>query len=131
MYLAAMHTVCREMLALIGTLHLIEQVQTRGWPDLPDDHFTGDVMVTAASGVPPGEIKLYLAPVDTPMPESLDIDLEAPGWKNAVNDSFRCVRNSKARRRSQNPLPRKALLRHNWARHAAPCRPATMSCTAV
>lgn len=87
MYLAAMHTVCREMLAVIGTLHLIEQLHTRGWLDLPEDLFTGDVTVTAASWVPPGEIKLYLAPVDTPLPESLDIDLEAAGWNNTVDES--------------------------------------------
>jgi hypothetical protein len=85
-YLAAMHTVCREMLAVIGTLHLIEQLQARGWLDLPDDVFTGEVTVSATSWVPPGELKMFVAPVDTPMPESLDIDLEAAGWKNAVDE---------------------------------------------
>lgn len=88
MYLAAMHTVCREMLAVIGTLHLIEQLQTRGWLDLPEEIFTGEVTITATSWVPPGEIKLYVAPVDTPMPDSLDIDLEATGWKNAIDEFF-------------------------------------------
>ncbi|WP_104140030.1 hypothetical protein [Arthrobacter sp. ZGTC131] len=86
MYLAAMHTVSREMLAVIGTLHLIEQLQTRAWLDLPEDIFTGEVTVTASSWVPPGEIKLYVAPVDTPMPENLGIDLEAAGWKDAVDE---------------------------------------------
>jgi hypothetical protein len=27
-----------------------------------------------------------VAPVDTPMPERLNIDLEAAGWKNAVDE---------------------------------------------
>ncbi|WP_150109976.1 hypothetical protein [Crystallibacter crystallopoietes] len=86
MFLAAMRTVCSEMLAVIETLHLIEKLQVRGWLDLPETIFTEEVTVKATSWVQPGKISLYVADPSVPLPDSLDIDLEAAGWRNAVDE---------------------------------------------
>lgn len=82
MYISAMRTVCSELFAVVKTLHLIEELQVKGWLGLPDDVFTDDVTVTSSSWTPPGEVCMYLAPVDTPMPDDLRSDfLEDGRWK--------------------------------------------------
>lgn len=56
MYLSAMRTVCSEMLATVDTIHLIEQLQVKGWLGLSEKVFTDEATVTATSWVQPGEV---------------------------------------------------------------------------
>lgn len=86
MYLAAMRTVCNEMLAVLETLHLIENMQVGGWLELPENIFTDDVTVTATSWVQPGTVRAYVAPMDTPLPTDLSQDLVASGWKDVADE---------------------------------------------
>lgn len=85
-YLAAMRTVCSEVLAVVETLHLIENMQVQGWLELPENIFTDEVVVTARSWTRPGQVKVYVAPIETPLPEDLNQDLYASGWKDIADE---------------------------------------------
>jgi hypothetical protein len=87
MYLSAMRTVCSELLATVETLHLIEQLQVRGWIELPEGVFTDEVTVTASSWVQPGVVRAYTAPVGTALPDNfVSEDLESQGRKDAADE---------------------------------------------
>ena len=58
-----MRTVCSEMLTTVETLHLIEQLQVKGWLELPESLFTDEVTVTATSWVQPGEVRAFRLPL--------------------------------------------------------------------
>lgn len=81
-FISAMRTVCSELLAVVKTLHLIEELQVKGWLELPEDVFTDAVTVTASSWTQPGDVSMYLAPLNTPMPDDLSSDFLINGqWR--------------------------------------------------
>lgn len=87
MYVAAMRTVCSELLATVETLHLIEELQMESWLELPANLFTEEVTIKATSWLRPGEVTLYTAPVGTALPQRLDSkELEEEGWSQAAKD---------------------------------------------
>ena len=87
MYLSATYTVCNEMLAVLETLHLIEAMQVCGWLELPENIFTDDVTVTATTWQHPGKWDVYIASMDTPLPEEIPKDLNlGPAWKNVAGN---------------------------------------------
>lgn len=87
MYMTAIYTVCNEMLAVLETLHLIEAMQVRGWLELPENIFTDDVTVTAKTWQHPGTWNVYVASMETPLPEELPQDMNLmPGWKNVADE---------------------------------------------
>ncbi len=92
MLLNATKTVCSEMLATVEGLHLIERLVVDGLLDLPDDLFTSQVTVTATEWVPPGDVKMYVADMNTPMPTSLAEPLSSV-WRE-VHDEFGPARTS-------------------------------------
>ncbi|WP_461171209.1 hypothetical protein [Arthrobacter sp. Z1-15] len=81
-FVSAMRTVCSELLAVVKTFHLVEELQVKGWLELPEDVFTDDVTITASSWTPTGDVSMYLAPVDTPMPDNIPSDfLKDSRWR--------------------------------------------------
>lgn len=76
----ATHTVASMMLATVETLHLIERLTVHKVLDLPAEVFTEAVTVSATEWTPPGEVRVYSAPVGTPLPTDADSFLEGQGF---------------------------------------------------
>jgi hypothetical protein len=75
-YVAGMRTVCREVLAVVVALHLIEELQVKGWVQLPESVFTDAVTVDASSWRQPGTFAALVASKDTPLPEEASPDVQ-------------------------------------------------------
>lgn len=81
-YFNATKTVASMMLAVVQTLHLIEELVIQKKLDLPTDLWTHTVTVSAGTWTRPGKAKMYIAEVGTRWP----LDFAKPidghsGWK--------------------------------------------------
>jgi hypothetical protein len=76
-YVAGMRTVCREVLAVVVALHLIEELQVKGWVQLPESIFIDAVTIDASSWKQPGTFAALVASKDTPLPEETSPDVQA------------------------------------------------------
>lgn len=88
-YFHATKTVAMMMLAVVQTLHLIEQLVAQGTLDLPGELWTAAVTVQTASWTRPGIAKIYVAEVGTTAPADLSKPVdEHEGWRQVGIKDF-------------------------------------------
>lgn len=86
MLLNATNTVCREILATVQSLWLIERLASKGSLTLPERLFTEPVTVTERNATwEPELVSAHSAPVGTPMPSTIDEPL-GDEWTNAAEE---------------------------------------------